>query len=96
MDFDFVYKQLLDGCKAYKTTLSLTQCQQEKLIGLASILYLSCQNSFTVTMFKTNTWHLSENTQDAYAAMHASTLLILSVKQVRIQSSCYNITCELG
>ena len=26
VDLDFVYKQLLDGCKACKTTLSLTQC----------------------------------------------------------------------
>ena len=44
VDLDFVYKQLLDRCKAYRATLFLTQCQRERLIGLASISYLSCQN----------------------------------------------------
>ena len=34
VDLDFVYKQLLDGHKACKTTLSLTQYQREELIGL--------------------------------------------------------------
>ena len=29
VDLDFVYKQLLDGHKACKTTFSLTQCQRE-------------------------------------------------------------------
>ena len=41
VDLDFVYKQLLDGHKACKTTLSLTQYQRKRLIGLTSILYLS-------------------------------------------------------
>ena len=31
VDLDFTYKQLLDRCKAYSTTLSLTQCQREGL-----------------------------------------------------------------
>ena len=61
VDLDFVYKQLLDGCKACKTTSSLTQCQRERLIGFASILYLNCQNCSTVTMIKTRTCHLSES-----------------------------------
>ena len=65
VDLDFVYIQLLDGCKACKTTLSLTQCQRERLIGFVSILYVSCQNCGTVTMVKASTWHLSENIQDA-------------------------------
>ena len=38
VDLDFVYKQLLDGHKACKTTLSLTQYQRERLIGLTGIL----------------------------------------------------------
>ena len=53
-DLDFVYKQLLDGHKACKTTLPLTQYQTEILIGLTSILYLSLQNCSTVTMIKTS------------------------------------------
>ena len=89
VDLDFVCKQLLDGCKACKTTLSLTQ-------GLGSILYLSCQNCSTVTMVKTNKWDSSENTQDAYSEMHASTMFILSVQQNRIRNSCDSITCESG
>ena len=40
VDLDFVYKQLLDGHKPSNTTLSLTQYQRERLIGLTSILYL--------------------------------------------------------
>ena len=96
VDLDFVYKRLLHRCKACKTTLSLTQCQRERLIGLASILYLSCQNCSTVMMVRTSTWHLSEYTQDAYAEMHPFTMLILSGQQIRIRSSCYNITCESG
>ena len=56
VDLDLVYKQLLDGCKACKTTFIFdTQCQRERLIGLASILYLSCQNCSTVTLNKTST-----------------------------------------
>ena len=49
VDLDFVYKQLLGGLQACKTTLSLTQYQIERLIGLASILYLSLQNCSTAT-----------------------------------------------
>ena len=54
MDIDFVYKQLLDGHKACKITLSLRQYQREKLIGLTSILYLSLQNCSAVTKVKTS------------------------------------------
>ena len=88
-----MYKQLLDGCEACKITLSLTQCHRERLIGLTSILYLNGQNCCTLTMVKTSTWHLSENTQDAYAEMQVSTMLILSVQQIRIRSSCYICVC---
>ena len=35
VDLEFVYKGLLDGHKAFKTTLSLTQSQRERLIVLA-------------------------------------------------------------
>ena len=63
MDLDFLYKQLLDGHKACKTTLSLTQYQREKLIGLASILYLSLQNCSTVTMVKTSIYDVNTNVQ---------------------------------
>ena len=59
MDLDFVYKQLLDGHKACKTTLSLTRLQRERLIGLASILYLSLQNCSTVTMVKTSIYNVN-------------------------------------
>ena len=61
VDLGFVCQQLVEGCKACKTTLSLTQCQRERVIGLASILYLSCQNCNTV---KTSTWQVNENTKD--------------------------------
>ena len=61
VDLSFVCQQLVEGCKACKTTLSLTQCQRERMIGLASILYLSCQNC---NMVKTSTWHVNENTKD--------------------------------
>ena len=61
VDLGFVCQQLVEGCKACKTTLSLTQCQRDRVIGLASILYLSCQNCNTV---KTSTWHVNENTKD--------------------------------
>ena len=54
VDLDFMYKQLLDGHKRCSTTLSLTQYQRERLIGLASILYLSLKNCSTVTMVKTS------------------------------------------
>ena len=59
MDLDFVYKQLLDGHKACKTTLALTEYQRERLIGLASILYLSFQNCSTVTMVKTSIYDVN-------------------------------------
>ena len=59
MDLDFVYKQLLDRHKPCSTTLSLTQCQRERLIGLTSILYLSLQNYSTVTMVKTSIYDVN-------------------------------------
>ena len=59
VDLDFMYKQLLDGHKACKTTLSLTQYQRERLIGLTSILYLRLQNWSTVMMVKTSTYHVN-------------------------------------
>ena len=64
VDLGFVCQQLVEGCKACKTTLYLTQCQRERVIGLASILCLSCQNCNTVTIVKTSTWHVNENTKD--------------------------------
>ena len=42
VDLGFACLQLVEGCKACKTTLSLTQCQREKVIGLVNVLYLSC------------------------------------------------------
>ena len=56
---DFVYKQLLDGHKPCNTTLSLTQYQRERLIGLTSILYLSLQNYSNVTMVKTSIYDVN-------------------------------------
>ena len=47
VDLGFVCLQLVEGCKACKTTLSLTQRQRERVIGLANILYLNCQNCNT-------------------------------------------------
>ena len=47
VELDFAYKQLLDGHKPCNTTLSLTQYQRERLIGLTSISYLSLQNYST-------------------------------------------------
>ena len=52
VDIDSMYKQLLDGHKACKTTLSFTQYQREGLIGLTSILYSSLQKCSTVMMVK--------------------------------------------
>ena len=59
VDLDFMYKQLLDGHKACQTTLSFTQYQRERLIGLTSILYLSLQNCSTVTMVKTSIYDVN-------------------------------------
>ena len=78
---DFVYKQLLDGCK---TTLSLTQCHREKLIDLPSILYLSCQKYSTVTMVKTSTWNLIENIH----RMYTQDACIYDVNTKRSQDTC--------
>ena len=62
IDLDFVYKQLLHGHKACKTTLSFTQYQRERLIDPTSILYLSLQNCSTVTTYGQNK-HLRCNTK---------------------------------
>ena len=43
---DFVYKQLLDGQKTCKTTLSFTRYQRERLIGLTSILVILFLSEF--------------------------------------------------
>ena len=59
---------------------------------IACTLDFSCQKCSTVTKVQTSTWHPREiHVSDAYAEMHASTML--NVQQV--QSSCcgYNITC---
>ena len=61
VDLGFVCQQLVEGCKTCKTTLFLTRGQRERVIDLASNLYLSCQNCNTV---KTSTWHVNENTKD--------------------------------
>ena len=54
VDLDFMYERLLDGHKPCNTTLSLTQYQRERLIGLTSNLCLSLQNYSTVMMVQTN------------------------------------------
>ena len=59
VDLDFVYKRLIDGHKACKTTLSLTQYQRERLIGPTSVLYLSLQKCSTVTMVKTSIYDVN-------------------------------------
>ena len=59
VDLDFVYKQLLDGYKPCNATLSLTQYQRERLIGLTNILYLSLQNYSTVTIVKTSIYDVN-------------------------------------
>ena len=56
-----MYKQLLDGHEASKTTLSLTDYQRERLVGLRSILYLNLQNCSTVTMVKTSIHNLTNS-----------------------------------
>ena len=63
VDLDFVYKQLLDGHKPCNTTLSLTQYQRERLIGLTSILYLSMLNYSTVTMIKSSIYEVMLSVQ---------------------------------
>ena len=50
---------LLDGHKPFNATLSLTQYQRERLIGLTSILYLSLQNCSTVMMVKTSIYDVN-------------------------------------
>ena len=52
---DFMYKQLLDGHKTYKATLSFTQYRRKRLIGP----YLSLQNCSTVTMAKTSIYDVN-------------------------------------
>ena len=67
VDLDFVYNQLLDGHKACKTALSLTQYQRERFIGLTSISNLSLQNCSTVTMVKTSIYDVdTECAADTY------------------------------
>ena len=83
---DFVYK-LLDGCKACKTTLSLTRCQRERLIGLARILYLSCKNCYTITMVKTVTWYPSKITQDACEEIHVCSRYVCEVPTMILLAS---------
>ena len=48
VDLGFVCQQLVEGCKACKITLSLKQCQRERVIGLASILYTSAARIATL------------------------------------------------
>ena len=68
VDLDFVYKELLDRHKPCNITLSLTQYQRERLIGLTRILYLSLQNSSTVTMVKTSIYDVNAKcTADTYS-----------------------------
>ena len=59
VDLDSMYEQLLDGHKPCNITLSLTQYQRERLIGLTSILYLSLQNYSTVKMVKTSIYNVN-------------------------------------
>ena len=59
VNLDFVYKQLFDRHKACKATLSFTQYQRERLVGLTSILYLSLQNCSTVTIVKANIYDVN-------------------------------------
>ena len=59
VDLDFLYKQLLDVHKPCNSTLSLTQYQRKRLIGLANILYLSLQNCSTVMMVKTSIYDVN-------------------------------------
>ena len=66
VDLDFVNKQSLNGHKACKTTLPLTQYQRERLIGLTSILYLSLQNCGTVTMVKTSIYDVNTKWQQIH------------------------------
>ena len=61
VNLDFVYKQLLEEHIACKTTLSSTQYQKQKLVGLISILYLSLQNCSAVTIVKTNIYDVNTN-----------------------------------
>ena len=78
MYLDFVYKQLLDGHKARRITLSLTQYQRERLTGLASILYLSLQNCSTVTMVKTSIYNVNTKcAADTYNQVPAMILLAI-------------------
>ena len=81
VDLDFVYKQLLDGCEACKTTLNILDTMSKRKIDRTCKNFipqlLELQYCSTVTMVKTSTWYLSENTQDACTEMHASTMLIL-------------------
>ena len=76
LDLDFVYKQLIDGHKACKSTLSLTQYQREKMIGLTSVLYLSLQNCSTVTMVRTCIYNV--NTKCAADTLKKFLLLLAS------------------
>ena len=68
LDLDFVYKELLDGHKPCNTTLSLTQYQRERLIGLTSILFLSLQNYSTATMVKRSIYDVNvKSAADTYS-----------------------------
>ena len=83
MDLDFVYKQLLDGHKACKTTLSLKSYQRERLIGLTSILYLSLQNCSTVTMVKTSIYDVKTKCS-RYVYIYIKHVVYIYVKHIYI------------
>ena len=49
VDLGFVCQQLVKGCKACKTTLSLTHCQRERVTGLA-ILQAFCTSAARIAI----------------------------------------------
>ena len=80
--------QLLDGHKACKTTLSLTQYQRERLIGVASILYLRLKNCNTDTMIKTSIYDV--DTKCAAGDDNIKSKFVSVIIPPRKWSSMYN------
>ena len=80
MDLDFVYKQLLDGHKACKTTLSLTQYHKKKI---------DWSNKHFIPQ-SADLQYCNDGQNKHYDVN------ILSVRQISIRSSCCDITCESG
>ena len=66
VDLGFVCQQLVEGCKACKTTLSFdTVLKRKSDWSCKHFVPQLPELQYSVTMVKTSTWHVNENTKDS-------------------------------